>query len=62
MQMMVMSIQDVRGDTGVIVINDEGISMAPVVRVLNNMMDVRKPNHSSWSPSLFFASGKDEES
>ena len=47
MQMMVMSIQDVRGDTGVIVINDEGISMAPVVRVLNNMMDVRKPSHSS---------------
>ena len=41
--MMVMSIQDMRGDTGVIVINDEGTSIAPVVRVLNNMMDVRIP-------------------
>jgi hypothetical protein len=61
-QMMVMSIQDVRGDTGVIVINDEGTSVAPVVRVLNNMIDVRKPRHSSWSPSLFFARGIDEES
>ena len=60
--MMVMSIQDVRGDTGVIVVNDEGASIAPIVRVLDNMLDVRKLRHSSWSPSLFFARGKDEES
>jgi hypothetical protein len=45
---MVTSIQDAHGDTDVIVVNDEGASVAPVVRVLNNMLDVSLVEFDRW--------------